>query len=120
MNQVRNMSDVDSIFYFTQGLRHQTRAKVEYRPSLSQSINVAYAFERSHFGVGISKRTQKFRRPERTPNQRYDDSQPEPMEIGNMQVVSLDECFQRNLCFYCKKLGHRLAVCPTRPRKRKV
>ena len=31
MIQVRNMSDVDSFFYFTQGLKHQTRAEVEYR-----------------------------------------------------------------------------------------
>ena len=31
MIQVRNMSDVDSVFYFTQGLKHQTRAVVEYR-----------------------------------------------------------------------------------------
>ena len=31
MIQVRNMSDVDSIFYFTPGLKHQTRAEIEYR-----------------------------------------------------------------------------------------
>ena len=122
MIQVRNMSDVDSVFYFTQGLKHQTRAEVEYRrcSSLSQAINVAYDFERSHFGVGSSRRTQQFRRPERTTHQRFDDPQPEPMEIDNVQVVSREECFQRNLCFYCKKPGHRLAECPTRPRTRSV
>ena len=58
MIQVRNMSDVDPFFYFTQGLKHQTRAEVEYRrcSSLSQAINVAYDFERSHFGVGTTRR----------------------------------------------------------------
>ena len=122
MNQVRNMSDVDSIFYFTQGLKHQTRAEVEYRrcSSLSQAIDVAYDFERSHLGVGISRRTQQCRRPERTPNQRYDDPQPKPMKIDNAQVASRDECFQRKLCFYFKKPGYRLADCPTRPRNRTI
>ena len=114
------MSNVASIFYFTQGLKHQTRAEVEYRryPSLSQAINVAYDFEQSHFGVRTSRRAQPFRRQEIWPRPRFEDARPEPMEIDNVQVVSKEECFQRKLCFYCKQPGHRLAECPTRPRNR--
>ena len=43
MIQVRNMSEVESVFYFTQSLKHQTRAEGEYRRCsfLSQAINVA-------------------------------------------------------------------------------
>ena len=75
MTQVRNMSDVDSIFDFTQGLKHQTRAEVKYRrcSSLSQAMNVAYDFERSHFGVGTSRRAQPFRRQEIRPRPRVED-----------------------------------------------
>ena len=93
------MSDVVSFFYFTQGVKHQTRAEVKCCrcSSLSQAINASYDFEHSHFGVGILRRTQQLRRPERTAHQRFEDPQLEPMEIDNVQVVSRKECFQRNL-----------------------
>nr|CCA16932.1 hypothetical protein PITG_05996 [Albugo laibachii Nc14] len=35
------------------------------------------------------------------------------MEIGNAQL-STNECKKKNLCFYCKKLGHRIAECRKR------
>ncbi|CCI11391.1 unnamed protein product [Albugo candida] len=122
MIQVRNMSDVDSIFNFTQGLKHKTRAEVEYRrcSSLSQAINVAYDFERSHLGLGSSRRAQQFRRPEMRNHQRFEDPQPEPMEIDNVQVGSREECFQHKLSFFCEKPRHRLAECSKRPQSRTV
>ncbi|KAG3071854.1 hypothetical protein PI124_g22401 [Phytophthora idaei] len=36
------------------------------------------------------------------------------MEIGSSRFVSRDECLRKNLCFYCKEPGHRLADCHKR------
>ena len=41
-------------------------------------------------------------------------------KIDNVLVMSKEESFQRKLCIYCKKLGHRHAEFPTRPRRRIV
>ncbi|OWZ14553.1 hypothetical protein PHMEG_00011954 [Phytophthora megakarya] len=41
---------------------------------------------------------------------------PTPMDLSAMDGRRIDkrQCREQNLCFYCKKGGHRIANCPRR------
>ncbi|KAI9920552.1 hypothetical protein PsorP6_015488 [Peronosclerospora sorghi] len=53
------------------------------------------------------------RSPTRVHNSRVDRDGDAIMDVGNTNL-SKEECARKNLCFYCKKTGHRLAECLSR------
>ncbi|GMF46106.1 unnamed protein product [Phytophthora fragariaefolia] len=116
--QVREMSQLDQIDQFCEGLKPDTRKEITYLrcTTLSESISHAQAFERAHFA-------QRSRQDSR-PGAEYGGTKvshgevpPEPMDISmvNTRNISKDECRSRNLCFYCKASGHRISNCPKKP-----
>ncbi|KAE8972972.1 hypothetical protein PR002_g26345 [Phytophthora rubi] len=118
--RVKDMSEIDKIALFTRDLVTQTRAEVVYRrcTTVRDAISVAMEYERAHpqqqqHGQGNHRFRGRFAEQRENHGQRSHPG-PEPMEIGHGQFVSRDECFQRNLCFFCKKPGHRMANCRQR------
>ncbi|GMF51180.1 unnamed protein product [Phytophthora fragariaefolia] len=109
----------------------QTRSEVVYRRcnTVHQAVNVAMEYERAHatqihgargFSRSLYPRTRDTenrgssgfgRSSNRVPAR---ESQPEPMDIGFSRMISRDECQRRNLCFFCKEPGHRMAQCQKR------
>ncbi|KAF1319509.1 hypothetical protein FI667_g13119, partial [Globisporangium splendens] len=123
MAQVEEMSELDKVVYFTQGLLSNTRKEVQYRrcETLAAAVTVALDFERAHFGV--SSNVERSNRgvgrsyhQRRTESARRSYDEVVPMEVDNVQVITRDECMRKNLCFYCKKEGHRKADCRARQR----
>jgi hypothetical protein len=112
--QVRDMSEIDQITWFVHGLVTRTREEVAYRrcATLSKAISVALEFERAH-----PNRSERAAPRDREHDRAADTA--EPMEIGNVNIrnsstLSRDECRRRNLCFRCKRPGHRMNECRSR------
>ncbi|KAF1319537.1 Retroelement pol polyprotein, partial [Globisporangium splendens] len=123
MTQVEEMSELDKVVYFTQGMLSNTRKEVQYRrcETLAAAVTVALDFERAHFGV--SSNVERSNRgvgrsyhQRRTESARRSYDEAVPMEVDNVQVITRDECMRKNLCFYCRKEGHRKAECRARQR----
>lgn len=115
MAHVRDMSALDQVDRFCDGLKPETRKEVMYLRcgSLAEAISAAQAFERTHFRSGPDRS----RVPESRPRpSRSAFSGPTPMDISAVDTRSIDkeQCRSRNLCFYCKSTGHRIAQCPRR------
>ncbi|OWZ04602.1 Retroelement pol Polyprotein [Phytophthora megakarya] len=117
ISRVKEMGELDKITLFTRGLVSQTRAEVVYRrcSTVHEAVNVAMEYERAHpthlhgsrgFSRSAFQRANEnrgFGGFGRNPNRASTrESQPEPMDIG------------RNLCFFCKEPGHRMAQCRKR------
>ena len=105
VTQVRDVSELDQIMYFLRVLTGLTREEFQYRrcKTLSEAITVALDFERSHpqrYSRGTSHDRPKYRSYENSRQYRSNNS-PEPMDIGNVQIPSRNECRHRNLCFTC-------------------
>ena len=51
-SEVEEMTEIDQIIYFQQGLRQRTQKDVQYRrgATLAEAITVALDFERAHSG----------------------------------------------------------------------
>ncbi|POM76605.1 Hypothetical protein PHPALM_6134 [Phytophthora palmivora] len=109
--QVREMSQLDQIDHFCEGLKAETRKEVSYLQckTLSEAISHAQAFERTHFSLGKTHDSHT-RRP-------ITENVPEPMDITavNSPEISKGMCRQHNLCFYCKASGHRIRDCSKKP-----
>ncbi|KAJ0398062.1 hypothetical protein ATCC90586_001664 [Pythium insidiosum] len=90
--QVREMSQLDKVDRFVEGLKPETKKEVNYLrcTTLTEAIAAAQAYERDHFGG---------ERPPRRPRSNGD-SGPEPMDLSNAGVVkpTKDMCRQQNLC----------------------
>ncbi|KAF1328302.1 Retroelement pol polyprotein, partial [Globisporangium splendens] len=128
--QIRDISELDKITYFTRGLLPQLGREVEYRhcDDISECFSVVLEYDRTYFGGSFRQQSDnrqrfsprpspqsrfrphsqpfpRFERPTRTfPS--YDG--PEPMEIDNAQVRRSHQVPNRphKRCSYCKKSGH--------------
>ncbi|KAI9985273.1 hypothetical protein PInf_004599 [Phytophthora infestans] len=116
--QAREMSQLDQIDHFCEGLKPETRKKITYLrcSTLSAAISHAQAFEWAHF----AQRSRQDRQQGAAfgdAKASHGEGQPEPMDISmvNTRSISKDECRTRNLCFYCKASGHRIHNCPKKP-----
>jgi hypothetical protein len=118
LGQVTEMSEMDRITYFIEGLKGQTKAKVNYKApaTLEEAIHIAVTYD-----------TAMFDRPSRMetkPNMRRDNNQYKNYsESTNTTYMDLsvldtrknkDELKQKGLCYSCKKHGHRFYECPTK------
>ncbi|KAF4027864.1 Retrotransposon gag protein [Phytophthora infestans] len=103
--QVREMSQLDQIDHFCEGLKPETRKESTYLP-----------FERAHFAQRSRQDRQQGAAFGDT-KASHGEGQPEPMDISmvNTRSISKDECRTRNLCFYCKASGHRIHNRPKKP-----
>nr|CCA25679.1 hypothetical protein PITG_05996 [Albugo laibachii Nc14] len=115
VTQVREMSELDQIMYFLRRLKGRTREEAQYRHSttLSEAISVALDFDRSHpprFFQGTSYDRPRYRSYGNSRQYRSNKG-PEPMDIGNVQIPSRDECRRRNMCFKCGNPSDRSAQC---------
>lgn len=129
LTQVKDMSDLDKITYFTRGLIPQLGREVEYRQcgTMSECFAVALEYDRAHFGGTFNHQHRspaRFSQPPRyhqRPNQFAMNSRPfqqrhmgpEPMEIDNAQVRYNPQPSYppRKVCAYCKKAGHHINDC---------
>ena len=109
MAQIREMSELDKVDRFVDGLKPETRKEINYLrcATLSEAISAAQAYERTHFDVNLPRTPRVPRRPRDTPQG------PTPMDVSSFQV-SKEQCRAQNLCFYCKEPGHRIRDCKKR------
>ncbi|KAG6619864.1 Gag/polymerase/env Polyprotein [Phytophthora cinnamomi] len=121
LSQIRGMGDLDQVTWFVQGRVQKTREEVIYRrcQTVSDAMAVAQQYGRSHPNnypdrmeganrwVQRGRSSARFARPRLAPQS----NQPEPMEIGIVQV-SREECRRKRLCNYRKQAGHMLNRCP--------
>ncbi|KAI9922628.1 hypothetical protein PsorP6_001132 [Peronosclerospora sorghi] len=107
--QVENMTELDKIIYFMDGLLSETRQEVQYMNpnSLKDAINIAMDFKRSHFDL-----SRRHRRP--ASNNTTQLPEPEPMEVDNVQARY---GARRDGCWKCGRHGHTANNCrkPRRP-----
>lgn len=120
------MGELNKITLFNRGLVFRTREKVVYHwcSTVQEAITVAMEFECAHPTDRGALRGDIIY-PNRGRNEsancrcnRYRQSEPEPMNISALRTVPREECHRRNLCFFCKEPGHRMAQCVKRNRPR--
>ncbi|OWZ06907.1 LOW QUALITY PROTEIN: hypothetical protein PHMEG_00020775 [Phytophthora megakarya] len=104
--RLRDKYELDQITLFVRGLVSRTREEVQYRRcgTVSEAVSVAMEYERTHMAITSHSRTKQRQ-------QRGFSDGPEPMEIGNTRFMVRSECMRRNLCFCCKRPGHRMRDC---------
>ncbi|POM60494.1 hypothetical protein PHPALM_30651 [Phytophthora palmivora] len=115
MAQIHGMHALDRVDHFGEGLKSETKKEVMYLrcSTLAEAIATAQAYERTHFGSDRSRHPTNLLSGRGTVAPRTPDG-PTPMDISAMDSRQIDKntCRERNLCFYCKENGHRIASCP--------
>ena len=114
MGQIEQMHELDQIQHFVEGLKAQTRAKVNYKapPTLEEAIRIAVNYDSAMYGVG--RYTMEPRKIFK--NLEPSNSQVVPMELGAIQrQPTKEECKQLGLCFICFRKGHTARFCKNRP-----
>ncbi|KAG2901125.1 hypothetical protein PC115_g15959 [Phytophthora cactorum] len=118
--KIEDMSDIDKVMHFQKGLVVEIRQEVKLSQfrSTTEAISFALMYDRTH-NVG-SRGQSKDQANHRAQGQRRFQhpqspvEEPTPMEIDSSRFVFRDECLRKNLCFYWKEPGHRLADCRKR------
>lgn len=117
MAQIRDMSAMDQVDRFCEGLKSETKKEVMYLRcgTLIEAISAAQAFERTHFH-GHSDRGRPSHAAARNQAQRSSTDGPVPMDVSvvDTRSISKEQCRLQRLCFYCKSSGHRIGQCPRR------
>ncbi|KAF1314711.1 Retroelement pol polyprotein, partial [Globisporangium splendens] len=133
--QIREISELDKITYFTRGLLPQLGREVECRhcDDISECFSVALEYDRTYFGGSFRQQSdnrQRFSprpsppprfRPHSQPFPSHDHpirsfprhDGPEPMEIDTAQIRRSHQAPNRphKRCSYCKKPGHLIHEC---------
>lgn len=109
MAQIHVMHALDQVDHFCEGLKSETKKEVMYLrcATLADAIAAAQAYERTHFSG------ERGRQPSSSRVAAASDG-PTPMDLSVVDSRQIDKrtCRERNLCFYCKEVGHRIANCP--------
>ncbi|POM78409.1 LOW QUALITY PROTEIN: hypothetical protein PHPALM_4059 [Phytophthora palmivora] len=117
MAQIHGMHALDQVDHFCEGLKSETKKEVMYLrcSTLAEAIAAAQAYERTHFGSDRSRHPTNLLSSRGTVAPRTPDGST-PIDISAMDSRQIDKnmCRERNLCFYCKQNGHRIASCPRR------
>jgi hypothetical protein len=116
--QVREMSQLDKVDRFVDGLKPDTRKEVNYQrcTTLREAISCAQAYERTHFERQFFAHGPRPRRAsEQTAGGPRDVAEPTEIDVMDTRSISKDTCRKKQLCFYCKKPGHKIGACPKRP-----
>ncbi|KAH9095130.1 hypothetical protein LEN26_017915 [Aphanomyces euteiches] len=123
--EVRDMSELDKVTFFTRGLRLKTREEVKYRQcqTVSSAIKAALEYERAHaVSLGIVGKSERpFRakrfdrdreRHEERPPTRSEQLEPDDMEVDNLHVRRGRKKDRSKLrCYNCQKIGHIASEC---------
>ncbi|KAF4033646.1 putative retrotransposon gag domain-containing protein [Phytophthora infestans] len=113
MAHIREMSAMDQVDRFCDGLKSETRKEVMYLRcgTLSEAIAAAQAFERTHFHSSSEPR-----RVSRggTPRSASDAPIPRDVSAVDTRSISKEQCRREGLGFYCKRTEHRIGQCPRR------
>ncbi|KAG2891715.1 hypothetical protein PC129_g13996 [Phytophthora cactorum] len=103
---------LDQVGHFSDGLKSETKKEMIYLrcSTLAEAIAAAQAYERTHFG------SERSRHSTGQQSNRGGALSREPGGPPPTYISALDQrtCPERNLCFYCKESGHRIAGCPRR------
>ncbi|EEY58556.1 uncharacterized protein PITG_10643 [Phytophthora infestans T30-4] len=110
LRQCQQRGSVDDyVDHFCEGLKSETKKEVMYLrcATLADAIAAAQAYERTHFSG------ERGRQPSSSRVAAASDG-PTPMDLSVVDSRQIDKrtCRERNLCFYCKEVGHRIANCP--------
>lgn len=111
--QITDMNPLDTIHYFIEGLRDQTKTELYYRDpsSIDEAIHLASLFDSSKFGSKPG-----FQKPRHQIHQQITNAEspqnvgPMPMEIGSLnrppRNTSSNFSSKKKKCTYCNFFGH--------------
>ncbi|KAG3113320.1 hypothetical protein PI124_g5075 [Phytophthora idaei] len=118
--KIEDMSDIDKVMHFQKELVVEIRQEVKLSQfrSTTEAISFALMYDRTH-NVGSRGQSKEQANHRAQGQRRFQHPQspveePTPMEIDSSRFVFRDECLRKNLCFYWKEPGHRLADCRKR------
>ncbi|GMF15635.1 unnamed protein product [Phytophthora fragariaefolia] len=109
MAQIHGMHPLDQVDHFCEGLKSETKKEVMYLrcATLADAIAAAQAYERTHFSGDRSRSAGL--QPSRGAGE---GATPMDLSVVDSRQIDKRTCRERNLCFYCKESGHRIASCP--------
>ncbi|GMF57801.1 unnamed protein product [Phytophthora fragariaefolia] len=115
MAQIHQMSPMDQVDRFCDGLKSETRKEVMYLrcSKLAEAIAAAQAFERTRF-QSSTDRGRSGHACQHGPAHRAANDGPTHMGISAVDTrsISKEQCRRQNLCFNCKRGDHRIRNCP--------
>ncbi|POM64505.1 hypothetical protein PHPALM_19953 [Phytophthora palmivora] len=109
LRQCKQRGSVDDFVKDFRRIMAQIHGMHPLRDKEGDAIAAAQAYERTHFS-GERSRSASLQ-PSRGAGE---EATPMDLSVVDSRQIDKRTCRERNLCFYCKENGHRIASCPRR------